>query len=503
MDRLKIYEVPQGAVKREDFRVRLRIRGGIWQEAECYQVRIEMHHVSEASLVYFDFSGGVECEVTSLRNEIESVQIRPASRGIRFRQRGNTISFFLTEPVKLSVEINGDRFHNLHLMAGDAKVSFSSRKEDEKKIFLEGGRLIRTEESAALEQENERPLEEVISLEGVSVHDPEELQERLKKTGGGAVLCFGPGIHYIKGSVFDVPSHVQVQIEGGAFVMGSFRIINEQYVSVTGRGMIYLGYLKKETYLRGVEVNNSAHVLIEGVTILSPTHNIIHLGSVYDIMIDDVRGFSHVGWSVGINMMACENVMIRDVFIRSSDDCITVYGRRYEYLGDSDNVQIKNSVLWADVAHPTNIGIHGDSENGGNTIQDVLFEDIDILEHHEPQDEYLGCLCINAGDGNTIRNVTYRNIRVEQFERGKLLDIQVKWNKRYNPIPGKWVEHVVFDNISYTGQGEFTSEISGYDESRRVVDVHFKDLYVRGRHVLKPEDGNIHVGAFAEDVVFE
>lgn len=503
MDRLKIYEIPQGAIKNQDFRVRLRTRGGTWQETECYKVRVEMHHVSEASLVYFDFSGGVECEVTSLREHIHSAEIRPASKRIRFRQKEDTISFFLTEPAKLSVEINGDRFHNLHLMAGDDKVCFASRKEDDKRICLEGGKLARPEEMWALEQENELPLEEVISLEGVAVHEPESLLERLKEAGRGAVLCFGPGMHYIRGSVLDVPSHVQIQIEGGAFVMGSFRIDNEQYVSVTGRGMIYLGYLKKETYLRGVEVNKSAHVLVEGVTIVSPTHNIIRLGSVYDIMIDDVRGFAHVGWSVGINMMACENVMIRDVFIRSSDDCITVYGRRYEYLGDSDNVQVKGSVLWADVAHPTNIGIHGDSGNGGNVIKDVLFEDIDILEHHEPQDEYLGCLCINAGDGNTVRNVTYRNIRVEQFERGKLLDIQVKWNKRYNPIPGHWVEHVVFEDVSYTGQGEFASEISGYDEDRRVVDVHFKNLYVRGRHVLRPEEGNIRVGAYAEGILFE
>lgn len=98
------------------------------------------------------------------------------------------------------------------------------------------------------------------------------------------------------------------------------------------------------------------------------------------------------------------------------------------------------------------------------------------MEHHEPQDEYLGCLCINAGDVNTIRNVTYRNIRVE---------------------------HVVFEDVTYTGEGEFASEIKGYDEDRKVVDVRFKNLYVRGRHVLKPQDGNIRIGEFAEGIVFE
>lgn len=503
MDRLKLYAIPQGVKKSQDFKIRLRTRGGEWQEAEAYSVRVEMHHVSETSLVYFDFSGGVECEVTSLRCSIETVDIRPAAKQIRFSRKKDTISFFLTEPAKLSVEVNGDRFHNLHLMAGEAKVYLNSLREDGNRIDLPGGQLNHEEEAWALTAENAADIEDVISMEGVAIHDPEELRKRLKKIGKGAVLRFRPGLHYIRGNVFDIPSYVQIQIDGGAFVMGSFRVTNEQYVSVTGRGVIYLGYLKKESYLRGLDINNSAHVLAEGVTVLSPTHNIIHLGSAYDIVLEDVRGFSHMGWSVGINMMACENVLIKDVFLRSSDDCITVYGRRGEYLGDSANVQVKDCVLWADVAHPTNIGIHGDFDNGGNTIENVLFEDIDILEHHEPQDDYLGCLCINAGDGNTIRNVTYRNIRVEQFERGKLLDIQVKWNKRYNPIPGNWVEHVRFENIRYTGEGEVTSEIRGYDATRKVVDVRFTDLYVRGKHVMCAGDGNIHIGEYAEKVVFE
>ena len=149
----------------------------------------------------------------------------------------------------------------------------------------------------------------------------------------------------------------------------------------------------------------------------------------------DIMAFSCEGWSDGIDMMACSDVAIEDVFMRNSDDCIAVYGARGDYKGDTRNVTVKHAVLWADVAHPTMIGVHGDSENGGSLLENISFEDVDILEHHEPQDDYLGCLCINVGDGNTVRNVTYRNIRVEQFERGKLLDIQVKWNKKYNPIP--------------------------------------------------------------------
>ncbi|XEC97477.1 hypothetical protein AB6A23_13505 [Paenibacillus tarimensis] len=44
--------------------------------------------------------------------------------------------------------------------------------------------------------------------------------------------------------------------------------------------------------------------------------------------------------------------------------------------------------------------------------ENVLFENNDVPEHHEPQPDYWGCMSINAGDNNTVRIATYRNIRV-------------------------------------------------------------------------------------------
>ncbi|MDQ0901141.1 hypothetical protein [Paenibacillus sp. V4I7] len=96
---------------------------------------------------------------------------------------------------------------------------------------------------------------------------------------------------------------------------------------------------------------------------------------------------------------------------------------------------VRNSVLWADVAHPVMIGVHGYHQREGDILENLLFDNIDILEHHEPQDGYWGCMAINVGDKNTVRNVTFRNIRVEQFEMGRLIDIRVFHNKKYNPTP--------------------------------------------------------------------
>lgn len=88
-------------------------------------------------------------------------------------------------------------------------------------------------------------------------------------------------------------------------------------------------------------------------------------------------------------------------------------------------------------------------------IEDILFENIDILEHHEYQAGYLGAMAINAGDKNVVRNVTYRNIRIEPFAHGKVLDFQVKWNKDYNPAPGRLISDIRLEQIHVmSGRGK-------------------------------------------------
>jgi alkanesulfonate monooxygenase SsuD/methylene tetrahydromethanopterin reductase-like flavin-dependent oxidoreductase (luciferase family) len=54
-----------------------------------------------------------------------------------------------------------------------------------------------------------------------------------------------------------------------------------------------------------------------------------------------------------------ENVTLDGLFMRSSDDCIAIYTHRWDYYGYTRNITVKNSTLWADVAHPINVGIHG------------------------------------------------------------------------------------------------------------------------------------------------
>ncbi len=507
MSWLTVYPAPKGVPILTDYRVRVRIEPEMeWKELDTYKAKIDMHNVREVSTAYFDFEGKVECEVESLTENIDSAQIRPDSANVKFQKEGNILRFFLERPANLSIEINGNRFNNLHLFAGSStesaqivktikdteNIRISSNSEEAKdslmvcKFELSGKNVC-----ASVVQPTEKEIDFDAVIDAAAYHN------------GQRVICFAPGLHRFKGDCALLPSNTTVILAGGAVVMGGFLIDHKKNVSVMGRGVIFLGHVKRETYLRGVDVRFSQNIFVEGVTIINPAHYSIHLGSSGNIHIRDIKAFSCVGWSDGIDMMACENVLIEKVFLRNSDDCIAIYGKRFKYTGNTRNVMVRDSVFWADVAHPIMIGVHGDAENGGSVLENISFENIDILEHHEPQDDYLGCMAINVGDGNTVQNVSFKNIFVEQFERGKLLDLQVKWNKKYNDVPGKVIRNVIFENIFYSGDGEHTSEINGFSKERKVEGVRFKNLVVRGAHIRKPEDGNIHIGEFAENIQFE
>lgn len=470
------YPAPLEAVVNNDFSVRVRLENGVWHELFPYLVPVDMHNVRETSMVSFDFEGIVEVEVTKREGILESVDIRPNSFEIPFNQIGNTVTFKLDRPRKLSFEANGDRFHNLHLFANPLETNVPDL-EDPRTIYIKPG--------------NHRMEELVASL--TSPSDGEgELPE---------ILYFGPGMHFIEEKILRIPSGKTVYIAGGAMVVGSMICDHVEDVTIRGRGIVYLTNIEKTTYLRTVQINFSRNITVEGIISVDPPHYSIYLGKSEHIHISNFKTFSTRGWSDGIDIMSSSYVEIDDVFLRTSDDCIAIYGSRWDNYGDCTNITVTNSVLWADVAHPIMIGVHGDYEHDGDIIENIVFDNIDILEHHEPQDGYWGCMTINAADKNTVKNVTFRNIRVEQFELGRLIDIRVFQNPKYNPSPGNRVENIRFENIEFNGICENPSVIEGFDGDRIVDGITIENFRINGTPVTDAQSGNIQIGKYVNNVV--
>ena len=451
-NQLVTYPAPEGAELMSDFTVQVREAGKDWRPVDTYMVKVDevqntKHNVKKASMSYFDFSGEVEVSVTFNHGTVRTGRVRPLSYGITPYIDGNTMTFKLDRPRNLSVEVNGDIFHNLHLFANPI---------DEKK--------------------------------------PKKLKDK-------NLIYFGPGIHTFPGDTLNVPSGKTVYIAGGALVKGCIQVVNAQNVKILGRGIIIP---ERWAGLRIVKYKN---VLVEGViTTQCPT------GGSDSITIRNVKSISSYGWGDGMNVFASNNVLFDGVFCRNSDDCTTVYGTRLGFTGGCKNITMQNSTLWADVAHPIFIGIHGDVENP-EILENLNYINIDILDHKEKQLDYQGCLAINAGDNNLIRNVRFENIRIEDFRQGQLVNLRIFYNEKYCKAPGRGIENVLFKDISYTGENAEVSMIIGYDKERKVKNIRFENLQINGEVIYddmpdKPkwyktgDMARIFVGEHTEEVTF-
>lgn len=359
-DRVISWQAPEGIELNNDFTVQIRSNEkGKWMTIPTYLVKVDevreaTHHVENASMATFDFSGKVEIAVTYNKGKIDSARVRPLSYGIPFTTEDNTIKFVLEKPANLSVEVNGDIFHNLHLFANPIDT-FKVDKKNPDLIF------------------------------------------------------FGPGIHRFEGGEFRIPSGKTVYVAGGAVMMGRMLIENAHDVKLLGRGII------DPSVKMGIRIANSRNVQVEGLVATQCA-----TGGSDSVTIRNVKVISYFGWGDGMNVFSSKNVLFDRVFCRNSDDCTTVYGTRLGFEGPSSNITMQNSTLWADVAHPIFIGIHGNVEKP-EILENLNYVNIDILDHKEKQLNYQGCLAINAGDENLIRNVRFENIRIENFRQGQLI----------------------------------------------------------------------------------
>lgn len=440
------YPAPKAVVysmHNDDYTVLVRQPGGEWQDLFEYKVKVDMDKMQEASMVYFDMQGPVEVMVRKNNELIQAVRVRPETHGIKPEVQDHTIFFTLNEPCKLSIEFNGDKLHNLHLFAN------------------------------AIEANKPSPA------------DPD-------------VIYFGPGLHLPADTVkkaFVIPSNKTVYIDGGAVLRGQLLCEQVKNVRIAGRGII-------DQPEEGVLVAYSQNVQIEGITFINPKHYTIHGGASRGLTIRNIKSFSAQGWSDGIDLMSCSDVVIDDVFLRNSDDCIAIYGHRWRYFGNARNYTVTNAILWADIAHPINIGLHGHTKGGGDTLEHMLFKNIHILEQDEDDPDYEGCMAISCGDKNLVQNIRFEDVWVDDFEEGMLFNIRVVNNAKYNTGPGRGVRNISFRNVYYKGANTNPPVISGLDKDHAVSGVSIENVYIHGNKVNDLKEMKIRTGDFAEKITY-
>ncbi|MCI8952124.1 MAG: glycoside hydrolase [Bacteroides thetaiotaomicron] len=417
----------------DDYTVKVRQLGEKdWVDLYEYNVKVDMDTQSDATMVQFDFSGKVEVLIQKNNGEIHSAVVRPLSKGVRSEIDGNYLLFTLDKPQKLSVEFNGDRLNNLHLFANPI-ISEVPDKNLPNVMYFEAG-----------------------------IHEPADQDTKS----------------------FHIPSNTTVYLEGGAVLKGKLVCDSVENVKILGHGML----LEPQ---QGISIAYSKNILVDGLTVINPRHYTLSGGQSTGITVRNLKSFSYQGWSDGLDFMSCSDILIDDVFMRNSDDCLAFYAHRWDFYGDCRNIRVLNSTLWADIAHPINIGTHGNTETGDEVLENMLFQNIDILEHDEDDRDYQGCMAINVGDHNLARNITFEDIRVENIQEGQLFHLRVMYNQKYNTGPGRGVKDITFRNIYCTGKYVNPSLIEGYDKDRTIDNILFENIVLNGKRVTSLDELNI------------
>lgn len=403
-----------------------------WLPVATYPVAVDRidslrHSPVITSMAYFDFDTPVEVRVINNHAHPSTARIRPHSAGIDHQLVADTLLFTLSEPQNLSIEFDGDIYRNLHLFANPVDTNRPTPKQ-------------------------------------------------IKK--GRNLIYFPPGLHRLPADTLAVPSNTTVYIDGGARVLGTIIVDRASNVNIFGRGEVHPACRGE-----GVYIKHSQNVNVDGIIVTQ-----IPVGRSANVNINNVKAISAYGWGDGMNIFASSNVSYNRVFCRNSDDCHTVYATRKGFNGGASNISMANSTLWADVAHPIFIGLHGAPTELGleatpDTIENLTYTNIDILHHNEPQIDYQGCLAIVCGDNNTVRNVNFNNIRIDNIHNGQLFNIRVAHNAKYCTAPGALIDNITFCNVTYTGTPPHHSVIEGYDPTRPVTNITFDNLVINGLHI--------------------
>jgi len=368
--------------------------------------------------------------------------IRPQKAGITPLISGNTVTFAMTVPCCVSLEVNGGI-------------------EDALLLFFD-------------------------------IPVREEIPE------GYDVLRFGPGEHTVR--ILDITrDKTAVIFEEGAVVHGKIRARGVDGLLIMGHGMITMrDYMRDTTDIntRCVDILDCRNVTVKQILITDSCQWSFRTDNCEDVLIDNVRVLGYRSNNDGFDICGSRRVHMRNCFVRSFDDAVSVKGLN---TGDIRDILVEKCVFWNDMARSMNVG----SEISCDRAENIVFRDIDVIHNLT---SYPICQ-VHNGDRGSVCGVTFEDIRVEHAPNAYLFDLRIYgcyWNvdKESGSISG-----VKFKDIAILGEEgkDFTNLIArmeGKDEEHCISDVSIENLTVFGKHVTSEAECGIGRFAFAEPVRF-
>lgn len=388
------------------------------------------------SFAYFDFSGSVKIKVTSLRKPLDKLFIRPLSASIIPIVDGNTLTFTIDKPCKLSIEPDG-RIEPLLIFANPPEVD-------------------------------------------------------APKEGDPNVIYFGPGIH--KPTNIKVTSGQTLYIAGGAIVKGGVSVTGKN-IKIKGRGILCGNdWPWRKGPGRMLGMNDATNVSIEDIILRGSWGWTIPIYNCDSVTITNVKLCCGKNPNDdGINPCNSQNIVIRDCFIRTDDDCVAMKGIRFGSANDNvENVTIENCLMWCDRARVFLLG----HESRATYMRNIVIRNLDILHFN------MCPFLFEPGEEMSIEDVLIENVTAYADYPGQsgeqtldFIRLRPTVNQYMrNKVPGK-ISNIRFKNVALTGEekeGKYPIWIIGADPDHMVTDITFENITWFG-HVLDKNSSQVRI----------
>ncbi|WFB36195.1 glycosyl hydrolase family 28 protein [Kiritimatiellota bacterium B12222] len=446
---LDIFPAPQEMKAHEAFRVWVNEQKLFAYETEVFWEADQAP--KKVAYCTFDFTGKVEICVTSDQT-IQQARIHPLSLNIDTHICENTLTFTLDNPVKISVEINGNIDRTLMIFAGEPETHLPDLEDPELLYFPPGIHEITENEYGILTLKHKRKV----------------------YIAGGAVLRARIHAHHLK----------DIEIFGRGILDGSTLLSRhpEYHAERVGEAP----GLDRPIFMDFIKCKN---IKIEGIHFINTPHWTLRMVECNHVTCRNLKMIGSVENSDGIDIVNSRNVLIQDVFIRTADDCIAIKGKalhKQKKRSNISNIQVKNCTLWADRASALEIG----HENEANKIHNIHFSNIDILMQRLNTIGY-HALNIHNGDDANIYDVHYKNIRVERCQR--LAGIKISKGYFNQAKAYGRVHDVSFKNIYSHDKHDL--HLHGHNSEHEISNISFENLYLDGQ----PKTPEVFTNPFVEN----
>ena len=220
---------------------------------------------------------------------------------------------------------------------------------------------------------------------------------------------FGPGIH-MPGKI-TLHSGDSVYVDKDALVYGCLFAEDAEDIHIFGNGLLDDSSEERidigcyEAYTNGnLKFYDCRNLRIEGILCRNSAIWCLNLFHCFDVDVDGIKIFGQWRYNTdGVDIVNCQDIVIRNSFIHSFDDAVTIKGiDRYAHT-NNENILTENCVLWCDWGKTCEVGI----ETACREYKNITFRNCDLLRAGNT------ALDIANGDCAEISDITFEDIRVE------------------------------------------------------------------------------------------